>query len=424
MPNKLNDGDLTTAFRPNETKNGSLIYHISDENEIGRLNILQSGNAISNAKVSVRTGADTWVELGRLNESFTAFYTADLENVYDVKLEWEDIVPTIYEIITLVQPGDVLDKNIKDAQIKLNAAKADASAAQETLTAVSADAAAAEGKIAAAASKEDKLRAEIAFYQLKAKESEAKIVLLEKNSVSAACEARLARAEAKKLEVEGSEDEAAQKEAEADQLIKQADAYLDAISGERALQSEAEQKAKDKQNELEQLLNTPKPPVPDLPNPPAGGGDQKDPQPVQPSVKSFQTKTLKYKVVNASAKTVTVTGPVKKSLSSATIPATVKYRGVTYKVVQIKDNAFKNCRKLQKVTIGSNVKKIGKQAFSGCGKLKTINMKKAAKVTSFGNKAFSKIHAKATVTVPAKKLKTYKNALKKAGLPKKASVKK
>ena len=50
-PQNLNDGDLTTAFRPNETKNGSLIYHISDENEIGRLNILQSGNAISNAKV-------------------------------------------------------------------------------------------------------------------------------------------------------------------------------------------------------------------------------------------------------------------------------------------------------------------------------------------------------------------------------------
>lgn len=51
-------------------------------------------------------------------------------------------------------------------------------------------------------------------------------------------------------------------------------------------------------------------------------------------------------------------------------------------------------------------------------------MKKASKITSFGTKAFNKINTKAKVTVPAKKLKKYKNALKKAGLPKKATVKK
>ena len=51
-------------------------------------------------------------------------------------------------------------------------------------------------------------------------------------------------------------------------------------------------------------------------------------------------------------------------------------------------------------------------------------MKKATGITSIGSKAFSKIDAKAKVTVPAKKLSKYKRMLKKAGLPKKATVKK
>ena len=62
-------------------------------------------------------------------------------------------------------------------------------------------------------------------------------------------------------------------------------------------------------------------------------------------------------------------------------------------------------KKLKKVTIGSNVKKIEKNAFAGLRKkLKTVNMKKATGITSIGSKAFSKIDAKAKVTVPAKKL--------------------
>lgn len=50
-------------------------------------------------------------------------------------------------------------------------------------------------------------------------------------------------------------------------------------------------------------------------------------------------------------------------------------------------------------------------------------MKKAKGITSIGKKAFRKINAKAKVTVPAAKKAKYKNLLKKAGLPKKATVK-
>jgi hypothetical protein len=422
----LNDNDFTTAFKPEGVTKGSVVYHLSEERGVGRINILQSGASICNATVSVRTGADTWEELGTLDRSYTAFYTADLENVYDIKLEWDGVVPTIYEIITLKNAGDVLESNIQAAQKQLDAADAKVAQAQEALNSIAAQITAAETKVNAAANVQDKLVAEVELYKLYAKRASAESDMSEKKAVSAVCSAKVARAQARKYKAEDLADEAAKKEAEAINKLQEADAQQKLAQDKKAEQTGYEQKAKDKQEELDKLLNTPNPPGTNPPstNPPANEGDNKDPQPVQPEVKSFKTKSLKYKVVSASAKTVTVTGPVKKSITSAVIPAAVTYKGVSYKVVQISNSAFKNCSKLRKVTIGSNVKKIGKQAFSGCGRLKDINMKKASKITSFGTKAFNKINTKAKVTVPAKKLKKYKSALKKAGLPKKATVKK
>ena len=139
------------------------------------------------------------------------------------------------------------------------------------------------------------------------------------------------------------------------------------------------------------------------------------------------SKNVTYRILNAKKKTVAaagVDGSKGRNVTSVTIAKTVKINGVTYKVTQIDNNAFKGCKKLKKVTIGSNVKKIGKNAFANCSKLKTVNMKKANGITSIGRKAFSKIAAKAKVTVPAKKLAKYSKMLKKAGLPKKAVIKK
>lgn len=54
-----------------------------------------------------------------MDQSFSAFYTGDLEKVYAVRLEWEDVVPVLYEIITLENAGDVFEKNLNDAQREL-----------------------------------------------------------------------------------------------------------------------------------------------------------------------------------------------------------------------------------------------------------------------------------------------------------------
>ena len=80
---------------------------------------------------------------------------------------------------------------------------------------------------------------------------------------------------------------------------------------------------------------------------------------------------------------------------------------------------------MKKAVVGKKVKSIGKAAFSGCKKLRSVTLK-TAKLTSgkVGSGAFKGIHAKAVVKVPKSKYKSYKTMLKKKGLPSKVKVKK
>lgn len=177
-------------------------------------------------------------------------------------------------------------------------------------------------------------------------------------------------------------------------------------------------KPEEKPTETQPASGTPATPAPGTPTIPAPEVTKTD-QTVRGNVI--------YRILDEKKKTAAVIGAggnKGKNVTSVTIAKTVNINGVTYKVVQIGKNAFKGCKKLKKVTIGSNIKKIGGSAFVNCGKLKTINMKKANGITSIGSKAFRKINANAKVTVPAKKFKKYSKMLKRAGLPKKAGIKK
>ena len=86
-------------------------------------------------------------------------------------------------------------------------------------------------------------------------------------------------------------------------------------------------------------------------------------------------------------------------------------------------NAFANCKKLKKVTIGTNVKKIGKKAFYKCSKLKSIRVK-TTKLTSVGSNAFKGIYKKAVIKVPKAKMSKYKKLMKKKGQAKTVRIKK
>mgnify|MGYP002301949402 FL=1 len=91
------------------------------------------------------------------------------------------------------------------------------------------------------------------------------------------------------------------------------------------------------------------------------------------------------------------------------IPDTITYSEVTYKVTALSAGAFRNCKKLTKITIGKNVETIGKDAFRSCKKLKQITIK-TEKLTakSIGKNAFKAIRKNAAIRVPKtqKKLPT------------------
>ncbi len=129
-------------------------------------------------------------------------------------------------------------------------------------------------------------------------------------------------------------------------------------------------------------------------------------------------------MVNSASGTVALVKPEFKTMKKYTVPETISVSGVTYRVTEIKANAFKNNKQLKSVVIGSNVEKIGSKAFYGCKKLSKITIK-TKKLTSktVGKKAFGKIYKKPVVKVPKGKKKAYKKWIYKKGLTKKAKIK-
>lgn len=143
---------------------------------------------------------------------------------------------------------------------------------------------------------------------------------------------------------------------------------------------------------------------------------------------SAKTKKIKgnyYKITSKSKKTVLYVKPASKNITSVNIPSTIKIGGKRYKVTGIAANAFKNYKKLKKVTIGANIRNIGKRAFYRCYNLKTVKMKTSKLVNNqVGKQAFKGIYKKAVIKVPKKQLKVYKKLLKIRGVGKKVKIKK
>ena len=141
--------------------------------------------------------------------------------------------------------------------------------------------------------------------------------------------------------------------------------------------------------------------------------------------KTFKAGGFKYKVTVSNSKKkkyeVRLVKNTKKNAKKIVVKASVKYKGFTYKVTSIGAKAFKNNKKLTKVTIGKNVKSIGKNAFSGCKKLGQVIIK-TTKLKTVGTKAFKTAKQGAKFKCPKKKKKAYSKLLKKSGLPKKAKI--
>lgn len=113
-----------------------------------------------------------------------------------------------------------------------------------------------------------------------------------------------------------------------------------------------------------------------------------------------------YKVIKAGAE-VSLVG-TNKNAKSVTIPAVIKVKGVTYKVTSIGTKAFNGSKKLKKVTIGANIKKISNNAFFKCKSLKTATIKSVLLTKKTANKkAFKGVNKKMVIKVPKKVKKAY-----------------
>lgn len=148
---------------------------------------------------------------------------------------------------------------------------------------------------------------------------------------------------------------------------------------------------------------------------------------------------VKYQVTKSKAAggAVTVKGIVKKNVSSVKVPKTVTLNGYRFTVTKISKNAFKNCKKIKrvsigdgvttveqgafqnctalaKITLGKNVKTIGKNAFRGDKKLKSIVMK-SKKLKRVQKNALKNIHKKAVIQIPKSRKKAYAKLLSRKG---------
>ncbi len=106
-----------------------------------------------------------------------------------------------------------------------------------------------------------------------------------------------------------------------------------------------------------------------------------------------------------------------------TIAKTVKINGVTYKVTKIGKNAFKGCKYLKKITIGSNVKKIEKRCICKLPKTCKYQYEKGKWNHIHRKQGFQQDQCKSKSERTFKKLSKYTRMLKKAGLQRKRLLK-
>ena len=109
--------------------------------------------------------------------------------------------------------------------------------------------------------------------------------------------------------------------------------------------------------------------------------------------------------------------------STVKIPSSVRYYGKTYKVTAVGASALEGKKKVSKLVIGKNVKKIGTDAFRNCKSLKKVSVKsKYLKASRVGSNAFTDSPVR-TVLCPGGKKGAYKKIFVKKGVSKEAVFK-
>ena len=116
----------------------------------------------------------------------------------------------------------------------------------------------------------------------------------------------------------------------------------------------------------------------------------------------FQSGDLYYNITNDTRVpyTVDVTRPWSNyaGLTTANIPETVTYNGITYSVTSIGDDTFRDCSSLTSVIIPNSVTSIGEAAFYKCSSLTSVNIPNS--ITSIGGGTFYGCSSLTSITIP------------------------
>ncbi len=141
--------------------------------------------------------------------------------------------------------------------------------------------------------------------------------------------------------------------------------------------------------------------------------------------KTYTVNDNKYKVLTSTSKSKTVAfkGVAVKNAGLIIIPDTVQIDGISYKVTEISANALKGNNKVKTLAIGSNVTKIGSNAFYGAKKLVNVVVK-TKKLKKIGSKALYGISSKAEIKVPSAKYSSYKKLFASKGQKSSVKIKK
>ena len=120
---------------------------------------------------------------------------------------------------------------------------------------------------------------------------------------------------------------------------------------------------------------------------------------------NFQVGQLYYGVTDAAKREVAVVSENSSypyynnaPTGTITIPATVTNGGNAYSVTSIGKNAFSSCTGLTSINIPNSVTSIGKMAFGECSGLTSINI--PSSVTSIGMGAFEGCSGLTSINIP------------------------
>lgn len=163
-------------------------------------------------------------------------------------------------------------------------------------------------------------------------------------------------------------------------------------------------------------------------NPPQQGTTEAPKQTVsQGTILTDSATKAKYKVISSENEepAVQYVSSTDAAASAVTIASSVTIDGVDYKITEIADNAFKNNKKLKKVTIAGNIVTIGKSAFQGCSALTSVKLGSSVKTIKdkafYGCKKLSTLTLGANVATLGKSVFEGCISLKKVTIPKKVT---